>query len=107
MSYQVKFMFADAVTTECEFPAGVGVLEAKGKLLEAWPAEKEPVDGPASMRMIYGGKVLEDSKKFEDYKIPTGQKVIMHLQPKPPQPKVQVVETPQKQVEQTRCCTIL
>mmetsp|Transcript_42334 Transcript_42334/g.103404 ORF Transcript_42334/g.103404 Transcript_42334/m.103404 type:complete len:97 (+) Transcript_42334:254-544(+) len=65
MSYQVKFMFADAVTTECEFPAGVGVLEAKGKLLEAWPAEKEPVDGPASMRMIYGGKVLEDSKKFE------------------------------------------
>mmetsp|Transcript_30137 Transcript_30137/g.58916 ORF Transcript_30137/g.58916 Transcript_30137/m.58916 type:complete len:108 (+) Transcript_30137:224-547(+) len=107
MAYTVKFMFADAVTIECEFPLGVQVLEAKAKLLECWPTEKETVASAADMRMIYSGKVLEDSKKFEDYKIPTGQKVVMHLQPKPPQPKVQVVETPQKAADQTRCCTIL
>uniref|UniRef100_A0A7S0W9U4 Ubiquitin-like domain-containing protein n=1 Tax=Hemiselmis tepida TaxID=464990 RepID=A0A7S0W9U4_9CRYP len=107
MVFQVKFMFADAVTTESEFPEGISVLEAKTTLLQNWPAEKDPVDGPSSLRIIYGGKVLDDAKKFEDYNIPAGQKVIMHLQPKPPQPKVQVVETPQKQVEQTRCCTIL
>jgi hypothetical protein len=36
--YKVKFLFADAVTVEQEFPGGVVVRDAKSTLIANWPA---------------------------------------------------------------------
>jgi hypothetical protein len=38
MSYNIKFMFADASVMEDEFPMGASIQEAKLKLISNWPA---------------------------------------------------------------------
>lgn len=40
MVYTIKYMFADAVTMELEFEEGLTVLDAKAKLIQAWPSGK-------------------------------------------------------------------
>uniref|UniRef100_A0A6T8JAD6 Ubiquitin-like domain-containing protein n=1 Tax=Hemiselmis andersenii TaxID=464988 RepID=A0A6T8JAD6_HEMAN len=108
--YNVKFMFADAVTIELTFPNGVGVRDAKTKVIASWPADKEAITGPDDLKMIHSGKVLDNAKTFEDYKVPKGSQVVMHLQPRPAPPPVEAagVSRPAKtQGEATRCCTIL
>mmetsp|Transcript_10163 Transcript_10163/g.23196 ORF Transcript_10163/g.23196 Transcript_10163/m.23196 type:complete len:109 (-) Transcript_10163:68-394(-) len=108
MEYQIKFLFADASTMEKTFNSNITVAEAKTQLIEAWPAEKDKISSINELKMIYNGKLLENSKTFEELKVPMNQQVIMHLQPKPPVAKMhQPVVTPTKPTEQTRCCIIL
>ncbi|KAJ1487435.1 hypothetical protein T484DRAFT_1786563 [Baffinella frigidus] len=82
--YTIKFMFADATTVSETFDTGSNIHDAKLKIIAAWPAGKDPVAGPEDLKMIHGGKVLDNLKTFEDYKVPQRQQVIMHLQPTPP-----------------------
>jgi len=105
--YRVKFFFADAVTMEETFPAQVTVAEAKSALLGKWPAEKEKITGIDELKMIYGGKLLDNAKSFAELQIPTNNQVIMHLQPTPPSAKIAVTAPPPKPAEQSRCCIIL
>jgi hypothetical protein len=54
--YKVKFLFADAVTIEQEFPGGVVVRDAKSTLIANWPAgvtrpnSPTPPDAPVPAR---------------------------------------------------------
>mmetsp|Transcript_16093 Transcript_16093/g.32218 ORF Transcript_16093/g.32218 Transcript_16093/m.32218 type:complete len:112 (+) Transcript_16093:163-498(+) len=109
-SYNVKFMFADASTIEENFESGVTILDAKQKLIANWPSGKEPVTGPDDLKLIYGGKVLDNLKSFEEIRIPSRNQVIMHCQPRPPQPpsteKLYTLPPPNP-LDQSRCCTIL
>lgn len=104
--YMVKFLFADASFLEESFTADVSVNDAKQKLISIWPAGKDPISSPDDVRMIYAGKVLENTKSFQDYKVPLGSKVNMHLQPRM-FVKTENAPPPDKPMEQTRCCTIL
>jgi hypothetical protein len=89
-----------------------------------WPG-KDPISSPEDVRMIYAGKVLENTKSFQgsmvsgvfllypsfnhsllfsgwaDYKVPLGSKVNMHLQPRM-FVKTENAPPPDKPVEQTR-----
>mmetsp|Transcript_41367 Transcript_41367/g.80831 ORF Transcript_41367/g.80831 Transcript_41367/m.80831 type:complete len:112 (+) Transcript_41367:39-374(+) len=108
--YTIKFMFADAVTIEMTFPAGIVVRDAKVKIIASWPADKEAVGSPDDLKMIHSGKVLDNTKTFEDYKVPKGSPVVMHLQPRPAAAQVEaaaVSPASKSHPEATRCCTIL
>jgi hypothetical protein len=63
--YMVKFLFADASFIEESFAADITVNDAKQKLISIWPAGKDPITGPDDVRMIYAGKVLENTKSFQ------------------------------------------
>ena len=64
--YRVKLLFADASSLHESFPAGVTVEDAKKKMISVWPAAKQAgVYDPGDLRLIYNGKVLENSKSFE------------------------------------------
>mmetsp|Transcript_31864 Transcript_31864/g.75073 ORF Transcript_31864/g.75073 Transcript_31864/m.75073 type:complete len:116 (-) Transcript_31864:170-517(-) len=114
MSYRIKFMFADAVTMEEEFGDGITILACKQALIMKWPAEKDKVGGPEDLKVIYSGKVLDNDKTFEDYKVPRGSQVIMHIQPRPPQAQPEkkaeaappATKPPAAGGSLNRCCTI-
>lgn len=105
--FKVKFFFADATTIEETFPPQVTVAEAKSKLIAAWPEGKEKINGVDELKMIFSGKLLDNTKTFAEMKVPAGTQVIMHLQPTPPSAKIQVTPPPPKPAEVSRCCVIL
>mmetsp|Transcript_2545 Transcript_2545/g.8365 ORF Transcript_2545/g.8365 Transcript_2545/m.8365 type:complete len:99 (+) Transcript_2545:208-504(+) len=80
--YEIKFMFADAKTMEDSFESGCSIQSAKAKLVSKWPADRDPVSGPDDLKLIYNGKILENNKTFEDYKVPLNNQIIMHIQPR-------------------------
>ena len=57
--YKVKFLFADAVTIEQEFPGGVVVRDAKSTLIANWPAgmtrpnSPTPPDAPGACTALH------------------------------------------------------
>mmetsp|Transcript_12485 Transcript_12485/g.34324 ORF Transcript_12485/g.34324 Transcript_12485/m.34324 type:complete len:107 (-) Transcript_12485:1060-1380(-) len=83
--YTVKFLFADASTIQENFPLDVSVIGAKRHLAAKWPADKTPAPAAEELKMIFNGKILENTKSFADYKVPAGTLVNMHLQPTPAQ----------------------
>mmetsp|Transcript_21177 Transcript_21177/g.42750 ORF Transcript_21177/g.42750 Transcript_21177/m.42750 type:complete len:113 (+) Transcript_21177:158-496(+) len=109
--YQIKFMFADATTMEETFDSTVTVMDAKQRMISNWPEGKDPVSGAEDLKLIFGGKVLDNEKSFEELKVVKGSQVIMHCQPRPPQQvreeKVLALPPPGQLGDQSRCCTIL
>mmetsp|Transcript_2544 Transcript_2544/g.8357 ORF Transcript_2544/g.8357 Transcript_2544/m.8357 type:complete len:121 (+) Transcript_2544:412-774(+) len=45
-------------------------------------SDRDPVSGPDDLKLIYNGKILENNKTFEDYKVPLNNQIIMHIQPR-------------------------
>mmetsp|Transcript_6368 Transcript_6368/g.14937 ORF Transcript_6368/g.14937 Transcript_6368/m.14937 type:complete len:116 (-) Transcript_6368:74-421(-) len=112
--FNIKFLFADGTNMEELFDAGTTVADAKMKLISKWPEGQIPVTGPDDLRMIHQGKVLENTNTFEVYRVQLGNQVIMHLQPRPPQPKQEEKTASgggggatSGGTPQNRCCTIL
>lgn len=72
--YKLKFLFAnhDGVNVEISLPETMTVLEVKQALLDAhWPEDKvEKASGPAGIRLLCMGKMLEDAKTLAEMKIP-------------------------------------
>ena len=72
--YHLKFLFAnhDGVSVEVTFPESTTVVQVKEQLLNSnWPEDKlEKASGPAGLRLLCMGKMLEDSKTLADMKIP-------------------------------------
>uniref|UniRef100_A0A7S0MK31 Ubiquitin-like domain-containing protein n=1 Tax=Cryptomonas curvata TaxID=233186 RepID=A0A7S0MK31_9CRYP len=105
--YTVKFLFADATTIEQTFQLDITVLGAKQQLISSWPAAKSPAPTPDELKMIYNGKFLENIKTFQDYKVPDGTLVNMHLQPTPSQKSASANTTAAKPIsEEGRCCIV-
>eukprot|EP00299_Pterocystis_sp_00344_P008201 c3017_g1_i1.p1 GENE.c3017_g1_i1~~c3017_g1_i1.p1 ORF type:complete len:131 (-),score=28.49 c3017_g1_i1:43-381(-) len=109
----IKFLMIDNFTIYRTFPPQTKLSEVKAKLVSSWPAEKLPAPQPAALRIIYGGRVLDN-----EYLLEAGNNwVTMHLSPIPnalasqsvtkpvqPAPKQQ---PPLQQQGQGQCCTIL
>ena len=72
--YKLKFLFAnhDGVNVEVTIPETMTVQQLKQDLLDKhWPEEKvEKASGPAGIRLLCMGRMLEDSKTLVDMKIP-------------------------------------
>jgi len=73
--YKLKFLFAnhDGVSVEVAIPETMTGLQLKETLLEAhWPPEDkvEKASGPAGIRLLCMGRMLDDSKTLVDMKIP-------------------------------------
>mmetsp|Transcript_69846 Transcript_69846/g.145644 ORF Transcript_69846/g.145644 Transcript_69846/m.145644 type:complete len:115 (+) Transcript_69846:313-657(+) len=110
-NYIIKFLFADGVSMEQEFEGTLTVVDCKKQLIAKWPEGKEPVEGPDDLKMIHAGKVLENEKTFEDYRVTRGSQVIMHLQNRPaqvqPEKKPDASTTSKKAPGGScQCCTV-
>ena len=72
--YKLKFLFAnhDGVIVDVSFPETTTVVQVKEALLnQHWPEDKfEKASGPAGLRLLCMGKMLEDSKTLAEMKIP-------------------------------------
>ena len=72
--YKLKFLFAnhDGVIVEVTIPETITVLQLKQELLDRhWPEDKvEKASGPAGIRLLCMGRMLEDAKTLVDMKIP-------------------------------------
>jgi len=73
--YKLKFLFAnhDGVNVEISLPETMTGLQVKQALLDThWPPEDkvEKASGPAGIRLLCMGKMLDDNKTLADMKIP-------------------------------------
>ena len=72
--YRLKFLFAnhDGVVVEATIPDNMTVLQLKESLLSShWPEGKvDKASGPAGIRLLCMGRMLDDGKTLEEMKIP-------------------------------------
>jgi len=82
-NYRIKFMFADAVTCEEEFPPQTTVAEAKTKLIgSSWPAGLAATCHPRAARAPLARALLpisEGKRPIVSGRLPCAQAVSLHV----------------------------
>lgn len=68
----LKFLFAnfDGITVDLTFPYSTKVSTVKDALLQAWPERVTTTTTPSGMRLLTGGRMLEDGKTLAECRLP-------------------------------------
>lgn len=113
-SVELKFRVYDGTDiSHRSYASSTTVSTLKERLVAEWPQDKTVIPKSVNdVKLIYAGKVLENSKTLAESRIPFGELpggvITMHVVVQPPLAKKKSDKNPDEKQKQNLCsCTIL
>eukprot|EP00033_Pygsuia_biforma_P001082 GCRY01001232.1.p2 GENE.GCRY01001232.1~~GCRY01001232.1.p2 ORF type:complete len:119 (+),score=12.05 GCRY01001232.1:270-626(+) len=113
----LKFIYHTSETrVDMTMPKNIRVLEVKKRLFENWPEEFDPCHAASSLRLIFQGRIMDDSSFLKDYRLNFDAPNPCHVSINPlaeaksqKQVNAGVTEKPSQEPNQrsSSCCVIL